>query len=300
MSFTRAVAAGVVAMGMLYSVSPSSGSGDSGAAGSANDSRPIEAFTEPYRDIDVAAGEMGTVASVDVAEGDFVTAGSILATLDSRVLKTSLDVAQAGASATGQLDSALAEVERHQEELEKLIALQSRNHASQREVDRIRTQLRVAECRVQTVREERAVRELECKRIQAQLEQRIVRSPINGIVTSINRDPGEFVSLSDAVVVRVVQLDPLLIVFSVPLSQRGVLTRGQQVPLVIGQERHSANGIVEFVSPTADESSSGIHVKVRLPNPDGKWQSGEPAVLLLNGETAAPAAGISPLASRQK
>src|SRR5688572_5436500 len=41
----------------------------------------IEAFTEPYRDIAVAASEMGTLASVVVHEGDLVHAGDVIAVL---------------------------------------------------------------------------------------------------------------------------------------------------------------------------------------------------------------------------
>jgi RND family efflux transporter MFP subunit len=260
----------------------------------------IEAFTEPYRDVAVAAGEMGTVATIEVGEGDIVSADSVLATLDNRVLQASLQVAMAGATAKGPLESAIAEVERLKHELEQLTLLQSRNHASQREVDRTRTQLRVAECRVQTVREELEVRELETKRIQAQLEQRIVRSPIAGTVTEIRRQPGEFVSLTDTVVVRVVQLDPLLIVFLVPLERRDDVRRDERVMLQVGHDNRVAEGIVEYVSPTVDPSNTAIRVKVRLPNANGKWRAGEPVALLLDGTGSDAGVQISPLASRAK
>jgi multidrug efflux pump subunit AcrA (membrane-fusion protein) len=66
----------------------------------------IEGFTEPYADISMAAGEMGTLARVEVKDGDEVQAGQLIANLDDAVLRASLEVARAGMSATGDMQSA--------------------------------------------------------------------------------------------------------------------------------------------------------------------------------------------------
>jgi hypothetical protein len=47
----------------------------------------------------------------------------------------------------------------------------------------------------------------------------------------------------------------------------------------LGYANATAQGIVEYVSPTTDSSNSSIRVKVRLPNPYGEFPSGERAVL---------------------
>lgn len=259
----------------------------------------IEAFTEPYRDISIAASEMGTIASVTVKEGEFVKAGSVVANLDDQVLRAGLEVARGSSQATGTLKSATADLEMKLTEIAKLKELRERDHASQREVDRTMLEHQVAEARVQAVREDLEIKSLECCRIKAQIEQRVVRSPIDGVITDILKDSGEFVSPSDPVVVRVVQMDPLLIVFSVPLNQRTAIVKDQRVQMQMDRKQQPVEGIVEYVSPTADASNTSVRVKVRLPNSNGEWQAGERAVLLLRPPSPDASTADSPIASRE-
>lgn len=277
---------------------PADGSGRSspGSEVAASETDVIEAFTEPYRDIAISAAEMGTLASVHIKEGDLVTAGSVLANLDDNVLQAALEVARAGKDALGQLKSAEAELNMRKTERQKLLELREREHASQREVDRVDTDLQIAEARVIAAREDIQIKQLEFHRIEAQLEQKRVRTPIDGVVTDVLKEAGEFVSPSDSVVARVVQLDPLLVVFSVPLHLRHQVVRDQRVGLGFGDRSRDAVGVVEYVSPTADDSNTSIRVKVRLANPSGKWQAGERTVLLLDRIPSSDDSSVSPLA----
>lgn len=242
----------------------------------------IDGFTEPYADISMAASEMGTLTELFVKEGDTVTSGQLLAKLDDAVLKASLAIAKAGMEAEGEVMTAQTQLDLKQVELKKLTELFRRNHASQQELDRVGGEVKIADARLQSVREERTVRRLEYARIQAQLKQREIRSTIDGIVVHVARDRGEFVSPSDPAVVRIVQLNPLLIVFSVPNQHRGELTTGQRIQVRIGTRQEPASALVEFVSPTADASSGTFLTKVRLPNENGQWHSGEKSVLILD------------------
>lgn len=297
-SFNRTLTVGVAVLALLPaalgggnpSIEPRNrvNAANTSTATSTTDSDRIQGFTEPYADINMAAAEMGTLASVIVREGDVVTTGQLLASLDNAVLRASLDVARAGMLAKGELQSASTQLELKKVEQEKLQQLFERNHASQQELDRITGEVQIAEARLQSVREDLEVRRLEHARIDAQLQQREIRSTIDGVVVEVRKDHGEFVSPSDPVVARIVQLDPLLVVFSVPSSRRSDVREGQQVNMLVGVENAPASGEVEFVAPTTDASSGTIRVKVRLPNQHGKWLSGEKTVLLLDDEPPAP------------
>lgn len=244
----------------------------------------IEGFTEPYADINLAAPEMGTLAEVSVKDGDTVSAGQLLARLNDEVLTASLAVAKAGMAATGELKSAQTQFKLKQVEVQKLTELFDRNHASQKELDRVAGEVQIAESRILSVKEDLEVRRLEHARIQAQMKQREIRSTIDGVVVEVQKDTGEFVSPSDPVVVRVVQLDPLLVVFSVPSQHRPNVQKDQKLSMQIAGSG-VAEGVVEHVSPTADASSGTFKVKIRLPNPDHRWHGGEKSVLLLNSST---------------
>lgn len=208
--------------------------------------------------------------------------GDIIAVMQDEVLRASLEVARRSMNVEGILKSAMADFELRKSEQEKLVQLRDRNHASQQEVDQIVTELKVAEARLLSVREELDVKRLEFRRIESQLEQRIVRAPIDGVISDVLREPGEFVSPSEPTIVRLVELDSLLVVFSVPLVKRSEFLKDQQVVLAVGESLQTAEGIVEYVSPTPDSSNSSVRVKVRLPNAESRFQSGEPAVLVLN------------------
>jgi RND family efflux transporter MFP subunit len=259
----------------------------------------IEGFTEPYADINMAASEMGTLARVTVREGDIVKAGQLLANLDDAVLRASLEVAKAGMSAKGELQSARTQLELKTVELQKLTELFRRNHASQRELDRVKGEIRIAESRFQSVQEDLAVRRLEYARIEAQLRQRHILSTIDGVVDEVRKDGGEFVSPSDPVVMRIVQLDPLRVVFSVPVARRQEVVAGKSVQLQVGRTSAPALATVEYVSPTVDAASGTFRVKVRLPNPQQKWHSGEKSVLLLD-HSIPPFAPSTKVATRTK
>ncbi|MHB0960280.1 MAG: efflux RND transporter periplasmic adaptor subunit [Pirellulaceae bacterium] len=264
------------------------------ATASPSRSTEIDGFTEPYRDIDVAAPEMGRVISLEVREGDVVSLGHVLARLDQDVLTATLDIAKAGMESAGPLEAARAELRMHQESLEKLEALRQRSHATQREVDRALSQKEMAEARVKAAQEELAVKALEFARTRAQLEQRRVLSPIDGVVTRVYKEEGEFVSPSDPVVVKVVQLDPLLIVFSVPVVEARKLTAGRTARVRVESAPEPVEGVVEFISPMADAQSGTMRVRVRIPNPKESVPSGVTCHLLLpegsQGFIKAPAA----------
>ncbi|MCX7396517.1 MAG: efflux RND transporter periplasmic adaptor subunit [Planctomycetales bacterium] len=255
----------------------------------------VEAFTEPYRDISVAASEMGTLSEVRVVEGAIVKQGDILAVMDADILRASLEVARRSMNAEGLLKSAQADLDMKIQEQEKLKQLRERDHASQQEVDRIETEIRIAEARLLSVNEDLEVKQLESRRIESQLKQRQVIAPMDGVISELSREAGEFVSPSDPTIARLVQLDPLLIVFSVPLSQRNEFEKDQVVELKLGTNQVRAEGIVEYVSPTSDTSNSSVRVKVRLPNSVRQHQSGERAILVMehsgeNSPLAVPAA----------
>ena len=241
----------------------------------------VEAFTEPYRDISVAASEMGTLSEVRVVEGAIVKQGDILAVMDDDILRASLEVARRSMNAEGLLKSAQADLDMKTQEQEKLKQLRERDHASQQEVDRIQTEIRIAEARLLSVKEDLEVKQLESRRIESQLKQRQVIAPMDGVISELSREAGEFVSPSDPTIARLVQLDPLLIVFSVPLSQRNEVEKDQVVELKLGADQVRAEGIIEYVSPTSDTSNSSVRVKVRLPNSARQHQSGERAILVM-------------------
>jgi RND family efflux transporter MFP subunit len=245
----------------------------------------IQGFTEPYQDIDVAAADMGIVETITVKEGDRVTEDQILVRMDAAVLEVTLEIAKSIKESRGQLESAIEELELQTKMVGKLAELRARQHASRQELERAQAQMRIAQARLKSVQEELKVKTLEHERARVQLERRRLRSPINGIVTRIMKARGESVLLNDPVILKVVQLDPLLVIFLVPAEQARALTNGNTVNVRIAEPAQVTPGKVEFVSPTTDPQSGLTRVRVRVPNPEERLPCGTTCYLILSDKS---------------
>ncbi len=252
-------------------------------AGSAT-AAEVEGFTEPFRDLDVASTDTGIVSLINVKEGDRVQKDQVLGSLDQTLLNATLEIADRSRNAKGRLNSAEADVRLRTERSEKLKMLLERKHATQEEFDRSQVEQEVSAAQLLVVQEELLVRGLEYDRIKVQLEQRQVRSPIDGVVVRVHRDVGEFVSVNDPVIATVVQLDPLIATYSVPSLLSKDIKPNAPVDMLVGDARLPAKGVVEYIAPVTDAQSGTILIKVRLPNPNHQYRSGEKSLLVLSGE----------------
>ncbi|MDA0284626.1 MAG: efflux RND transporter periplasmic adaptor subunit [Planctomycetota bacterium] len=242
--------------------------------GSCTFASEIQSFTEPWQIIDVAAVESGIVIGMNVKEGDLVEKDQALADLNQAVLRASLEIALAHRDAVSAMKSADSELKLRSERLSKLQELRVSSNASEDEVNRAQLDFEVAEARLLQVREGLEIKRLEYERIRLQLALRTVRSPIDGVVTEIFRDIGEYVSPADPTVMTIVQLNPLRVTFSVPVSDIKNIRKGQAIPIRIEGTEKPVNATVELVSPVINAESQTVRVKAELPNPGNRIRSG--------------------------
>ncbi len=123
---------------------------------------------------------------------------------------------------------------------------------------------------------------LEVKRIETQLQRRTIRSPIDGVITEIHREPGEFLSITEPKVFTVVRLDRLRAKFYIPAENAHRFSKGHRVKLTGHTDEKPLAGEVEFVSPVTHAESGLVRVDVTFDNRDGRLRSGQR--LTINGE----------------
>ena len=234
----------------------------------------LETVTEPYRSVSVPAPEIGVVSEILVKEGDEVLRSQVLARLDDDVLQASLNVARAAKDALGARRTAETELLIREKQLKSYRALHAEGNATARELDRAESDYQQAESRLQTVREDLEVRRLEYERVKAQLRQRVIESTIDGVVVSLDKEVGEYVSPTDPIVMKVVHLKTLKAVFSVPSDAARRMSVGQEVNISVGYPRMPCTGVIEFISPLAKVEINTVDVKVRIPNSNQKIPSG--------------------------
>jgi RND family efflux transporter MFP subunit len=236
---------------------------------------PVEGFLEPYKTIDVAASESGIIDALEVIEGQSVKKGQALAQLDQDVHKAAVEIARRSAEARGQLNGAQSELNLVSSRLKKLQLLRQKDHATPEEISRAELDVATAEARVLIAKETLEIRSAEFERYRIQLERRTVRSPIDGIVIVLHRDVGEFVSPNEPVVASVVQLDPLIATFSIPIGAVAELELLKSLSLKVSSTGQSIEGQVDYIAPVMNPQTGTVTVKVRVPNPKGKLRSGE-------------------------
>ena len=175
----------------------------------------VEAYLEPYQSIEVSATENAAVKSIQVREGQFVSKGDVLARLDQVVLEKTLAVAVKEAASRGTLKTAEAEVELHKQKYGRIKDLIDSGHGRQHELNRAKADLQIAEGKLLRAKEELDIRQRELEQVQARLDARTVRSPIDGMVLEVKKDPGESVTPGDHVILVLVNLRQLKCVFHV-------------------------------------------------------------------------------------
>ncbi|MEM6470931.1 MAG: efflux RND transporter periplasmic adaptor subunit [Planctomycetota bacterium] len=234
----------------------------------------MEGYTEPSKVIQVAADETGTVAEVLVREGDVVRAGDPLLRLNSELIDAQIELASQQMTATGRLRAAKAEAELTAQRLEKLQLLKASGHARQTEISRATKEAEVAAANLMSVQEDAETMRLEYESLVTRRARRTVRAPIDGFVTEVHRNIGEFVAPNRPEVLTLVKLDLLHAKFAVGEQQARRLEVGNDAEIELIDDNAMLTGKVKYVSPVTDAESGTVVIKVELENAKRKFRGG--------------------------
>ncbi|MET0261890.1 MAG: efflux RND transporter periplasmic adaptor subunit [Rariglobus sp.] len=224
-------------------------------------------YTEPNRIALVAFPEAGVIAEISVKEGVRVKEGQALAKLNCETLVQDLRI--------GEEQQRLLQLR-----FDQIKALYAADNVSKEEHEKAKSDLAIASLRVQ--------------RILAQINDRTLRAPFDGIVTKINREVAESVSAAQTEVMTVLQLDSLKVTLHLSVQAATGIVQGKEVPLVLdGKTR--VKGIAEFVSPVIDAASHTVRVTFSIPNAEGLYRSGVRCTLDVEG---AATSGEAPVLGR--
>ena len=241
----------------------------------------VEGFTEPFRKVDVSAGEPGVITSIDVEPGQVVARGDTLLSLDTSVLEATLAMARQRAGASGAVNAARAELTLRRERLEQIKTLRERGHATQRELSRAATDVKIAVARLKLAEEEALLNQLDCKRIEAQIARRKIRSPLDAVVAEVHREVGEANLVTEPAIITLVQLKKLRVRFPLTPVQITQLSEDQEVALSLPDVNKKVRGRIQRIAPVLDAKSGTLEVNIVINNENGKLRSGTRCLLRL-------------------
>ena len=243
----------------------------------------FESFLQAARQADLVPANRDVIHKVHVKEGDRVKKGQLLVSLNADILKARLQAAIILAEAHGKVDSARVMEKLRQEQLNDLTNLAASGNVRAKELDRAKADLAIAGAELLAMQEERRLRLAEQKQIEAQLAEKEIRSPIDGVVTHLSREEGELTGTSEQdMLVTVVQEHPLQAVFHLPAGAAAELKQGQEVPIGIDQNSAAVTGRIEFISPVTNPESGTVKVRVVIHN-NTALQAGRRCLLNLAG-----------------
>lgn len=233
-----------------------------------------EGFTEPVRTLEVSAADLGRVAEVHVKRGDRVKQGDLLMMLDATILEAARRVAAAKTNSVARLEALRIEYELRENRYRKLLELQRDGAGSQEEVNRAKADADVAKLNVRAAEDDLQLSQLELAEIESRIDQRRIRSPVDGTVTDVLKDVGEFVSTNQPHTVTIVQLQVLRVTFYLPTEVAMSLKEGRIVRLTFPDFQRETTGHVEYVAEVTEADSGRVRVDVLIDNAEREWRSG--------------------------
>ena len=250
----------------------------------------------PLQAAEVPAQQTGLLRQIIVKEGQRVTEGEVLATLDARqaelaVARAEMEFAQAEAKAKNEirvlyaakaLEVAEAELKRSSESIEQFAKSisQSQLDVERLTVEKLTLERRQAEHELVLERFGVQLKQAELDAAKLQLAQHQLTAPFAGQVVLVRGRVGEWVEVG-AQVLRLVAVDKLRAEGFLPAEQASVSLIGKPVTLnvTLAGRTTEVTGILRFVSPEMEPVTRQVRVWAEIPNARGKLRPGQQGTL---------------------
>jgi RND family efflux transporter MFP subunit len=235
----------------------------------------------PVSDVQVSASAAGLVQRISVRPGRAVKTGDVLLELDSASQRVELRRRAVLLDDDSELQTARARLAALADLLQmtELVASKSQS-VSKEELIKARIEKVSAEGRLQQLVAQKARERVEHEQAKLELNQRIVRAPMAGMVVDVPVDVGEWAKPGD-VMVRLADISQVELRLNLPQAAAASFRVGGRVDarFEAGATQVPATGRVNFVSPLADSASGLVDVRIRFANPNGRIRPGAKAVI---------------------
>ena len=220
----------------------------------------------PLSMVDVRPQTTSVVTRVHVREGQFVRAGDLLFTLDSRIDDANLAKVKAQLAKD---EAGLADARRQLNRSRELLA---QNFISQGAVDVNQT---LVDSQAAAVAADHAA--IDSAKVSSSYAR--ITAPSAGRAGAVNVYAGSAVQANQTTLVTITQLDPIAVAFSLPQryladALEALKAGGASVSATLPDAGTSLQGRLQFVDNAVDPASGTVKVKARFDNRDGKFWPG--------------------------
>jgi RND family efflux transporter MFP subunit len=231
-------------------------------------------LVKPKQVVQVGSSVFGVLAELRVDRADAVAKGQIIGKLDTSVEEAQIALDNFRAKNMAPLRAAKADLEWNQRELERRQKLANNMWSKANDIDESRTKVAQDEIAIDKADDDRKIAELEAARSKAQYNLRLIRSPLDGIVTEVKLQPGEFI-YETTPVVTLAQIDPLTADLVLPSKRYGTVKVGDVIELAMGVPvGRTVQSRIEVIDPVIDPASDTFRVRLTLANPGNQIPAG--------------------------
>lgn len=220
---------------------------------------------EGAKEVEVRARVGGVLQRQAYREGEPIRAGAPMFTIDRAPFEIAL------AQARAALAQEQARVEQARREAARLKPLADMQAVSRREADDAASQLALAEAAL-------GVQQARIREAELNLSYTSVAAPISGITTRAEKSQGSLVSVSDGLLARIMQTDPIWVRFSLSEAEYAPL-KGQRGAIVrlLGPDGRP-------LGPTGKLNYTGASVDARLGTIGLRAEFSNPGLTVLPGQ----------------
>lgn len=236
------------------------------------------------KEVEIRAQVSGILQTRNFSEGDKVTAGQSLFSLDARTYAVEVEQSKA------DLKAAIVRHDQAEREVKRLKPLRAKKSVSQRALDNAISDLDVSTADMKSV-------EARLEQAQLRLDYSKVTSPVNGIAGRELVSEGTYVSGPEVLLTQLTQIDPIRVRFG--LSEReqlkmrndaaaGTLTLPEgghwktKIKLFDGAF-HPQQGLVNFSDIRINSQTGTSELQAIVPNPDFSLRPGQFVRIVLEG-----------------
>lgn len=233
--------------------------------------------TEPSKKIDIHARIRGYLEARLFKEGDVINEGALLYKIDSRSIKTDVEIASA------QVEQAQSHLKLADRELQRLSMLREKGNATPSDYDRAETEYNNALASLRLAKANLAKAELE-------LSYTSIYAPLTGLIGKTNKEPGSLVDdMGNSLLAQMTQLNPIYVSFHVSerdylawhldaVAKRIVIPDGGKMHFQIflqDGEIIPQSGSLTFEDPSFNPETGTSEFRAEFPNPQLILKAGQ-------------------------
>jgi RND family efflux transporter MFP subunit len=244
-----------------------------GMSAYAQDYTELDCLVKPEMYINISSPVDGVIDTVLVNKSDIVKKGQVLAKLESSVEAARVLVAQQEAQMENLIASKQIRYEFTERKRERLSNLLNKKVLSKQEYDESVTDGELAKTELVQARLDKKANEMRLLMAKAVLEQKIIKSPIDGIVVERYLMPGE--TTENHPIMQLAKIDPLLVEVVAPSTLFGKITKDMAVEVrPDAPANNSYQATVSVIDKIIDAASGTFSIRLALPNPDAELIGG--------------------------